>query len=356
MSLRFNKFLLSVALLFLSISSSFAEKCEMTRPIVLGTGNWGSAQFTTAIQRYILENGYGCQTEALTSTSLLLLKNLEKGDVDILTELWEMNYPEEWKQIVKQGHAMAAKGHAATVTDQGWYVPRYVIEGDKKRGIKPMAPNLHSVDDLKKYAKVFKDPDYPDRGRFVNCVIGWGCEQVNNRKLEAYGLDKLYNNHNVETNDGLDEAFEAAYNKGEPIVGYTWTPTWLIDRFDLIKLNEPAFDEAKWKALNQAKSGKGMQPVAYPKASLGIGVSTKFAKQAPKIMDFLNNYSLDTSTINRTLAQMNADKSITNEDAAKQFLIKHPQVWMKWVPKHIARNIQKSLNDISQQVQKKENT
>ena len=35
---------------------------------------------------------------------------------------------------------------------QGLYVPTYVIEGDKERGIEAVAPDLKTVEDLAKYA------------------------------------------------------------------------------------------------------------------------------------------------------------------------------------------------------------
>ena len=38
---------------------------------------------------------------------------------------------------------------------QGFYVPTYMIKGDKERGIIASAPNLKSVDDVKKYWKLF---------------------------------------------------------------------------------------------------------------------------------------------------------------------------------------------------------
>ncbi|WP_407058498.1 glycine betaine ABC transporter substrate-binding protein [Paracerasibacillus soli] len=41
--------------------------------------------------------------------------------------------------------------------DQGLYVPAYVIEGDEERGIEPLAPDLETVEDLKKYPHIFKD-------------------------------------------------------------------------------------------------------------------------------------------------------------------------------------------------------
>jgi glycine betaine/proline transport system substrate-binding protein len=46
---------------------------------------------------------------------------------------------------------------------QGFYVPRYLVEGDAERGIEPLAPDLRSVSDLPRYAELFRDPSSPTR-------------------------------------------------------------------------------------------------------------------------------------------------------------------------------------------------
>src|SRR5699024_8721426 len=78
--------------------------------------------------------------------------------------------------------------------DQGLYVPAYVIEGDEKRGIDPLAPDLKTVEDLKKYPDVFKDPEDPKKGRVINAPSGWEVEKVITDKFDTYGLEETFNN------------------------------------------------------------------------------------------------------------------------------------------------------------------
>ncbi|MEH0888833.1 glycine betaine ABC transporter substrate-binding protein, partial [Enterobacter sp. UNJFSC 003] len=66
---------------------------------------------------------------------------------------------------------------------EGWFVPRYLVSGPDAK-----APELKSVQDLKRYKDLFADPDEPGKGRFYNCVAGWVCEGINTKKLAAYGL------------------------------------------------------------------------------------------------------------------------------------------------------------------------
>src|SRR3546814_19919589 len=73
---------------------------------------------------------------------------------------------------------------------EGWYVPRYVIEGDAKRKLEPKAPGLKNIADLGQYAAVFKDQEEPSKGRFYNCPAGWTCELDNSEMLKSYEIGK----------------------------------------------------------------------------------------------------------------------------------------------------------------------
>ena len=64
---------------------------------------------------------------------------------------------------------------------QGWFVPRYLVEGDSSRKIEALAPNLKIVSDLIKYKKLFVELENPNIGRFYNCMLGWACEDINSK-------------------------------------------------------------------------------------------------------------------------------------------------------------------------------
>jgi glycine betaine/proline transport system permease protein/glycine betaine/proline transport system substrate-binding protein len=108
---------------------------------------------------------------------------------------------------------------------QGFYVPRYVIEGDEERGIEAVAPDLVTVADLANYSDVFQDPDDPTMGRIYGAISGWAIDDVMRNKWEYYGLDEMYNYIDPGSETALAAAFASAYEKGEPIVGYYWDPT-----------------------------------------------------------------------------------------------------------------------------------
>jgi glycine betaine/proline transport system substrate-binding protein len=127
---------------------------------------------------------------------------------------------------------------------QGWYVPRYVVEGDAKRNKPARAPDLKTVADLSKYPEVFRDAEEPSKGRFYNCPAGWICEQENTEMLKEYGLENTFVNFRPGTGAALDAAVLSSYKRGEPVLFYYWSPTPLMGQIDAIRLEEkPGVDK-----------------------------------------------------------------------------------------------------------------
>jgi ABC-type proline/glycine betaine transport system substrate-binding protein len=326
-----------------SASAAEAQKCEIEREIKFSGYDWASNSFHVEVARFILEKGYGCKTTSVPGTTQPLLNALARGDVDVSMELWKENNVEIWAKMVKTGRAIETKGVSIEGAVQGWFVPRYLVEGDAKRGIKASAPGLKKVSDLPRYKSLFRDPEQPAKGRFYNCKIGWNCEPVNTKKLVAYGLTKDYTNFKPGSGGALAAAIASAFKRGKPIVFYYWGPTWVLGKYDAVMLQEPAFDRAKWNKLDKAKSGKGLQAVAYPAIRVTIAVNTKFAKSAPNIIAFFDRYRMQDSMVSAALVVMREKKDKTGRKAALSFLRKHPKVWSKWLPAAIAKRVKEAL-------------
>ncbi len=333
--IRFFAVLL-IATTALFAGSSHAAACELKRPVMFGGLDWDSNAFHTAVARIILERGYGCKTDVLPGSALPLLTGLSNGDIDVLMEVWRDNVTKPWNDALNADKVVSL-GTNFPDAIQGWYVPRYVIEGDPARGIEPMAPNLHSVEDLKRYTKLFRDPEEPGKGRFYNCILGWTCEVVNTKKLKGYGLDRYYTNFRPGTGAALAAAISSAYQRGKPILTYYWGPTWILGKYDLVKLKEPPYSKAAWEAFNDDPVHN--PPVAYPKVEVIIGANAKFAKEAPEIVAFLRNYQTNNQMVSQALAYMQTHKDAGATGAAEHFIATRGDIWRKWVPPEIAARI-----------------
>jgi len=335
--------LCAAAILFGLSSASAAPACDLDRPIRFAGNDWASHQFNVAVASHILTKGYGCTVRTVPGTSQPLLNALAKGDVDVLMELWKENNVEIWDKMEQGGRAVETKGVSIEGAIQAWWVPRYLVEGDPKRGIKPEAPGLKSVADLPKYKALFRDPEQPSKGRFYNCKLGWNCEKVNSRKLEAYGLLKDYTNFRTGSGAALDAAIASAYKRGRPILFYYWGPTWVLGKYDLSRIAEPAYNEAIWAKLDKAQSAVGLEACAYPTIRVRIALNKAFARAAPNLVQFFDRYHMQDKLVNKALVLMHESRDRTGAKAARDFLRKHPEIWSDWVPAQVAARVKASL-------------
>ncbi len=168
----------------------------------------------------------------------------------VIGEEWAGRSP-VWVKAEAEGKVVSL-GDTVKGATEGWWVPEYVVKGDPAKGIKALAPDLRSVTDLPRYKDVFKDPEAPNKGRFLNSPIGWTSEVVNKQKLKAYGLDASYVNFRSGSGAALDAEISSSIRRGKPVLFYYWSPTPLLGRFKLIQLEEPPFDAQAWKTLTDA--------------------------------------------------------------------------------------------------------
>lgn len=314
--------------------------CPIDRPVVFSGYAWESHQFHVAVAGFIIRNAFGCRTDVIPGETVVLLEALRRGDSDIAMEVWIENNPEIWNRMVSEG-AVEAVGISYPEGVQGWWVPRYMIEGDDARGIEALTPDLKSVFDLQNYSAVFEDPEEPSKGRFYNCPAGWGCEIINTKKLYAYGLEDRYTNFRPGGGGALAAAIAGAYRRGQPILAYYWGPTSVLARHDLVMLEEPPYDPDIWAEM--AKTDKPERAVANPAIEMLIGVNTRFKEQAPAIIDVLSRYRTDRAIVHEALAFMGGGGSA--EDAARTFFKTREAVWTQWVSEEQADLIRAALEE-----------
>lgn len=269
---------LAVALTFPGSPASADVKCELARPHIIADLDGDSARLHTAIVSYIVEHGYGCETKRVSAGTVDALEQMIAGGIDVMLEIWQDNVQAAWSEAEEDGLVIDL-GINFSNADQGWYVPRYLIEGDPGRGIAPRAEELSSVFDLIRYRSVFAGNKSGGLGRFMNCPDNWSCADINTKKLRAYGLDEHFHDSAARDGDSLATEIARLYAAGEPFLTYYWSPTWILGSLDLVRLEEPEYDAAVWFEL--VGNGKAETATAYPPAKVIVGASFVLELEAP---------------------------------------------------------------------------
>ncbi|WP_332700557.1 ABC transporter substrate-binding protein [Devosia sp.] len=320
---------LGTATLLLAAAPAQASYCSDGKTVMFAGIDWQSGDFITEVMKTIFTKGYDCQVDAIPGNSVTLEQATANNEVQIFAEEW-LGRSDVWNEATAAGKVLAI-GKTFEGAAEGWFVPAYVITGDAERGIAPMAPDLKSVDQLADPALValFKDPEEPSKGRFLNCPSGWTCEGVSTAKLEAYKLTDSYVNFRPGTGAALDAAIASAYLQGEPLLFYYWSPTAAMGKFDLVQLEEPAYSDECWTQLTSA-DGSRDQGCAFPSVDVSYGVNATFAAEAPELIAVLEKANFPLAEVNGSLAYM-TDNEVDGEAAALEFLKAKQDIWGSWV-------------------------
>lgn len=333
------KKLLGGGLLALSLLTPAAHAAEAVKPIHFGDITWESGSLITEVLRLIVEKGYGLPTDTLPGSTVSLEAALAKDDIQVIGEEWAGRSP-AWVRAENEGKVFGL-GDTVKGATEGWWVPEFVIKGDAARGIKPLAPDLKSVADLPRYKDVFRDPEDPSRGRFLNSPTGWTSEIVNSQKLKAYKLTDSFVNFRTGSGAALDAEVASSIRRGKPVLFYYWSPTPLLGRFKLVKLEEPPFNAEAWKTLSDAKNPNPIGTRSMP-ARLAIGVSAPFKAQYPQLVSVFEKVDLPIDLLNGILGEM-SEKRTPPRQVAEAFLKDHPDVWQQWVPADVAAKLKGAL-------------
>lgn len=314
----------------MTVPTTAHAACPIDDTIMFGGLDYDSAAFHAALAKTILEEGYGCETDSIPGTTLILNQGLARGDVDIIMEVWTANTAQAFLDAEAEGKVTRL---GATFPDaiEGWFVPRYLVEGEDAA-----APELKSVTQLGDYKELFRDPEDPGKGRFYNCVAGWVCEGINTKKLIAYGIVDDYTNVRPGSGAAIEAAIESAYLRERPVLFYHWAPTALLGKYDFVQLEEPPYDAEVWAQM--MASDEPTAATAYPQTRVVIGASTEFTGKSDELTEFLNAYSTTSAQTSAALAYMR-DNDASAEDAAHKFLRENEAVWTAWVPAEVAQKV-----------------
>lgn len=320
--------------------------CNNGQAVRFADQNWESAAFTTHVLVRILRDAFGCETEIVPGTPAATEAALAQDDLQIISEIWS-GRSAIIEEAIAAGQVQVVGDTLQGGAEQGWYVPEFVVKGDPERGIEAAAPELRSWQDLSRYKDLFRDPEQPDKGRFLNCPTGWVCETTNSRLLSLYGLDDHYTNFRAGTGAALDAAISSAHERGVPLLFYYWQPAGLMAKYRLHRIELPPFDAHCWEAI---VSGEGEPcPTDFLKARLAVAVSTPFAEANPAIVAFLERVSFQPAQLNQAILEMTEER-IAGDRMAERFLETHPQAWAGWLDAAQAARLESALGAGAQQV------
>lgn len=329
------KKLLTTSCLLLSALpvAGFAAECGK---VTIADMNWNSASLIANVDRFILDEGYGCDAELVpgdtmpTGTSMI-----EKGEPDIAPEFWSNSLKAALDRGVEEGRLRYAGKSLSDGGEEGFWVPKYLVDKD---------PSLATIEGVIANRKLFKHPEDPSKSAFYGCPAGWNCQISSGNLFNAMDLgDKGFELIDPGSGAGLSGSIAKAYERGEGWFGYYWAPTAVLGKYEMVKVDfGSGIDEKEFKSCTTSADCLEPKVTMYPPSAVDTIVTESFANSNEDAMNYLSNRSFTNAQLNSLLAWME-DNQADGEIAALHFLENYPQIWTTWVSPEVADKVKSAL-------------
>ncbi len=304
--------------------------------VTISDMNWRSASLIAHIDAFILEHGYGCDTDLVpgdtmpTGTSMM-----EKGEPDIAPELWSNSFREPLEKAVAEKRLRIAGRSLSDGGEEGFWVPQYMVDKD---------PSLATIEGIRANAKLFTHPENPAKSGFIGCPAGWNCQISSGHLFNALGLeDAGFELIDPGSAAGLDGSIARAYEREKPWFGYYWAPTAILGKYKMVKVDfGSGVDEDHFRdCISQAECA---QPKAtmYPPSPVHTVTTEAFAGRAPEAYAYLQRRAFTNAAMNELLAWME-DNQADGSVGMEHFMRESKDTWKAWVPADVAAKIEKAL-------------
>ena len=303
---------------------------------------WPGAVVTQEIVTNIIESRLGHEVEIVSVDIAAGMAAMCKGDgsIDIQVDFWMPNHQEKWNNYIADGSRECVRaGSNPYVGIQGMFIPGYVQD----------AYSIKTVSDLAdpEIAKLF-DSDDDGKGEWWPGPAGWGSTNIGLVKARSYGFDEHIDSV-VVSEAAFKAKFEADYAREKPVLFFYWTPEWLFAKYDLRKLEEPAFDgyamdskkdDPSYKAngcwdMYHPKEDpdwldKSNVKCAFPDALIYVTYATVLEERAPDVAKLMDQIALNAEQVSQWILQKEVD-GLDPAELAATWVKENPDTVDAWL-------------------------
>ncbi|WP_295813472.1 glycine betaine/L-proline ABC transporter substrate-binding protein ProX [uncultured Nitratireductor sp.] len=279
------------------------------KTIKMAQATWDTGWFHSEIYKQMFEElGYTVEGPT-TLDNPPFYQAVGYGDVDLWVNGWfpiHDTYRPTFEETAEIVGAVAAGGAL-----QGYLVDKASAE---KFDIK-------TLDDFKRDdVKEAFDRDGDGKADLVACPPGWGCEVAIEDHLTEYELKDHINEIKASYSASMADAV-AAYESGEPILFYTWTPNWTVNELKLgedvvwIQVPEDATDENAAAGIDACVADPCV--MGFEANDIVPVANSEFLEENPAVATLLKTASIPLDDIFAQNSAMN-DGADSPEDIKKQ--------------------------------------
>lgn len=302
----------SVSTLILGLSVTAPASAGLLKAAV---ADWTGGAVMCEIIHQIVENEMGHKVKRIVMPSGPNVQaGIRAGDIDYACENWPSYNANNAKNITEYGGdgSVAKLADSGVVGVSGYYVPRYLVEGDGAK-----APDLKTWENMNQYADLFKTLESGDKGRLIGCpVAAWECADT--ERAEKLGLNYAVTELGSEAAHWAE--LQAAFKRKEAFIAYAWEPHWIHAALDLVAVELPAHSDTDWPATGWAND-----------VTFNYG-SPKLAEENPEVAALISNFRLTNDMQAPMILAVDVDGKDV-EDVVGEWMAANEDTWKAWLPK-----------------------
>lgn len=287
--------------------------------IKMAQPTWDTGYFYTQIYKQALEElGYTVEGPVALDNPIFY-QAVAQGDQDLWVDGW---FPlhNSYESTFSNG---AEK--VGTVAEGG-ALEGYLVSKEAQEEF-----DIQSLEDFKRdEVKEAFDRNGDGKADMVACPPGWGCEVNIAHHMEAYDLGDHINLVKAGYSASMADAV-AAYEQGDPILFYTWTPNWTVNVLqpgeDVMWIEVPEVNLPEDMAdLEDAATLEGVEGCVSDPCMLGFPANdivpvanSEFIDNNPAVEAFLQEASVPLSDVfaqNEEMYNGENETADIEEDAA----------------------------------------
>lgn len=277
--------------------------------VTIAVNPWVGYEANVAVISYLARNRLGCEVIEKNLTEDDAWHGLAAGEIDVILENWghddlKKTYIDDQKVAVEFG----LTGNKGVI---GWYVPPWMAE---------QYPDIADWRKLNEYVWLLTTPESGNRGQ----VLAGDPSYVTNDEALVRNLKLDYKVVYAGSEEALIDAFRTAEENKTALLGYFYSPQWLLSEVELKQIKLP-----------QYKPGCDADPATvacdYQPYDLDKIANREFAESGSPAATLIKNFQW-TDDDQNAVAYDIARGGFSRDDAAKRWLDAHPDVWQRWLP------------------------
>lgn len=269
---------------------------------------WVGYEANAAVVSYLMREELRCTVKTAKIDEVTAWKQLAAGRIDVILENW--GHDAEKKQYVDTEGVAVEGGLTGNTGVIGWYVPPWMVK---------TYPDIVNWKNLNKYSDLFRTARSGGRGQ----ILDGDPTYVTNDKALVKNLGLNYTVVYAGSEAALINAFRRAEKDRKPLLGYFYSPQWLLSEIDLKHVALPAYTpgcDADPKKLT----------CDYQPFDLDKIMNRRFAYSGSPAATLVRNFQWTNDDQNE-VARSITELKLTPDEAAKKWLDANPTVWKKWL-------------------------